>query len=197
MADIKERIIEGATKCFVRYGYSKTTLDDIGKSVGLKKNSLYHYFKNKEEIFFVVLEKELEKYHQERQQVVESVQGIRKKIITYMNLRLQACNTQTLLYSILTEMWNDRHPLFERVIALIRAKETAYLESLFTTAHANHEIIDYEYKKLAESLILLSNSIKQHALNRPSHNDGCSPAITYDEHILFIIETLLKAIEAK
>lgn len=194
--DIKENIIEGAARCFVRYGYSKTTLDDIGKNVGLKKNSLYHYFKNKEEIFFVVLEREVDADMREREQALEDVEGLKNKVITYMNLRIQACNKQTILHSILRDMWNERHPLFERVIGLIQDKETAYLESLFNTAHSKHEIIRYDYRMLAESLLLINNSIKQLAMNNPAADAENSTGVKYDRHIIFIIETLLKAIEA-
>lgn len=37
MAGIKEKIIEGVTHCFVRYGYSKTTLDDNSISASIKE----------------------------------------------------------------------------------------------------------------------------------------------------------------
>ncbi len=48
-------IIKASEIIFSRYGYQKTTVKDIAEEVGLKKTSLYHYFKNKEEIFFEVI----------------------------------------------------------------------------------------------------------------------------------------------
>ena len=55
------KILEAAKSCFTQFGYEKTTLEDIGKKLGLNNSSLYYYFKNKEEIFTAVVVKEAEK----------------------------------------------------------------------------------------------------------------------------------------
>ncbi len=51
----RKELLAKAVTCFTRYGYSKTTLDDVAKETGINKASLYHYFKNKEELFLQVL----------------------------------------------------------------------------------------------------------------------------------------------
>jgi AcrR family transcriptional regulator len=53
----KEAILHGAAGCFTKFGYEKTTLDDIGKSAALNKASIYYYFKNKEEILSILSHK--------------------------------------------------------------------------------------------------------------------------------------------
>ena len=45
-------ILRQATKIFAENGYRQTTTEDIAKRVKLKKSSLYHYFKKKENILF-------------------------------------------------------------------------------------------------------------------------------------------------
>ncbi|KUG24769.1 transcriptional regulator, tetr family [hydrocarbon metagenome] len=47
----KEQIKEAAKDFIAYYGYHKTTLDDIANKVGIKKNSIYYYFKSKEDLF--------------------------------------------------------------------------------------------------------------------------------------------------
>jgi len=44
----KEQIIDAAEELFAYYGYHKTTLDDIARKIGIKKNSIYYYFESKE-----------------------------------------------------------------------------------------------------------------------------------------------------
>lgn len=51
----KEAIKKAAIKTFASYGYAKTTLDDIARSVGIKKNSLYYYFESKEVLFTEII----------------------------------------------------------------------------------------------------------------------------------------------
>ncbi|MBN2535129.1 MAG: helix-turn-helix transcriptional regulator [Spirochaetales bacterium] len=56
--DIKELIIDSARKIFARFGFKKTTVDEIANSIHKGKSSIYHYFKSKEEIFKDVIKKE-------------------------------------------------------------------------------------------------------------------------------------------
>jgi AcrR family transcriptional regulator len=60
----RNQIIEEAFKLFARQGYGPTTMKQIGDAVGLDKSSLYVHFKNKSEIFTVILEKEFNAYMQ-------------------------------------------------------------------------------------------------------------------------------------
>ena len=61
MADIEVRsqIIDSATKYFSRYGFHKTTMDEIARNIHKAKGVLYYYFKNKEDLFNEVLKQEL------------------------------------------------------------------------------------------------------------------------------------------
>jgi AcrR family transcriptional regulator len=54
-AEKKAELMIKATACFTRFGYSKTTLDDIASEANMNKATLYHYFKNKEELFLQVM----------------------------------------------------------------------------------------------------------------------------------------------
>ena len=47
-------ILDAAKICFLRYGYGKTSLDDIAKRAGLSRPLLYRKFANKEAIFSAV-----------------------------------------------------------------------------------------------------------------------------------------------
>jgi len=45
----RENILKIAREIFSKYGYKKTTLDDIANAVRKGKSSLYYYFKSKED----------------------------------------------------------------------------------------------------------------------------------------------------
>lgn len=44
-------ILDAAFRRFARYGYRRTSLGDIAEEVGLSRPALYHYFRNKEDVF--------------------------------------------------------------------------------------------------------------------------------------------------
>lgn len=47
----RREILEAAKTCFLKYGYGKTSLDDIARESGLSRPLLYRKFANKEAIF--------------------------------------------------------------------------------------------------------------------------------------------------
>lgn len=53
--EVIARILSQAAVVFAEQGYRNSTTEDIADKVKLKKSSLYHYFKNKENILFQAL----------------------------------------------------------------------------------------------------------------------------------------------
>jgi len=66
----KEQIIKAARELFFRFGYSKTSMDDIAHECGMAKPTLYYYFPNKEAIFDEIVWAEANEF---MNQVVESL----------------------------------------------------------------------------------------------------------------------------
>lgn len=54
-----ERILEAATGLFVRFGYRKTSIDEVARDAGIAKGTVYLYYRNKAELVFhaIALEK--------------------------------------------------------------------------------------------------------------------------------------------
>jgi AcrR family transcriptional regulator len=55
--NIKNKIIKSAISTFSKYGYDKSRMDDIAKTAKLSKGTIYLYFKNKEELFNAISER--------------------------------------------------------------------------------------------------------------------------------------------
>jgi len=55
-----EKILSVASKLIAKKGYAGTSLQEIANKVYLHKSSLFHYFKNKEELLLTILEKTVE-----------------------------------------------------------------------------------------------------------------------------------------
>ena len=47
----KEEIVKAAQHVFARYGFRKTTMEEIASEAHRAKSSLYYYFKSKDEVF--------------------------------------------------------------------------------------------------------------------------------------------------
>lgn len=52
----REKIIEEARQLFAEKGYEGASMSDVAEAAGIKKASLYYFFKNKEVLFVAVLD---------------------------------------------------------------------------------------------------------------------------------------------
>jgi len=52
----RAQIVEAAFSCFAEKGYHATTMDDIVRTSGLSKGSLYWHFRSKEDVFLAVFD---------------------------------------------------------------------------------------------------------------------------------------------
>ena len=48
----RERILEGARRCFARYGYEGATVVRLEQEIGLSRGAIFNWFGSKEELFF-------------------------------------------------------------------------------------------------------------------------------------------------
>jgi AcrR family transcriptional regulator len=57
--DVKEKIVNAALMTFSKYGYDRTRMDDVAEAAKVSKGRLYLYFKNKEELFYAISERNI------------------------------------------------------------------------------------------------------------------------------------------
>ncbi|WP_372651312.1 TetR/AcrR family transcriptional regulator [Draconibacterium sp.] len=88
-ANSKQQIIEAAGIVFERFGFKKTTMDDIAYAAGKGKSSLYYYFKNKEEVFEAVVAHEAKQLVAEINKAINASHSAVDKLRSYVNIRMK------------------------------------------------------------------------------------------------------------
>jgi AcrR family transcriptional regulator len=56
----REQILDAAVGVFGRFGFKKTSVDDLAAAAGISKQGLYLHFSSKEEVFLAGLQKYLD-----------------------------------------------------------------------------------------------------------------------------------------
>ena len=86
-------IINAATALFKKYGFEKTSMDDIAKTAHKAKGSLYYHFKSKEDIFKAIIEREIDYIKAGLQPIVDdkSLSDV-DKINKYIQRRMELMN---------------------------------------------------------------------------------------------------------
>ncbi|HOY49929.1 MAG TPA: helix-turn-helix domain-containing protein [Flavobacteriales bacterium] len=165
------QILQAAKACFTQYGYDKTTLDDIGKRLGLNKSSLYYYFKNKEEIFTAVVVQETDDILVELQQEMSVHHEPEEKIQLYMRKRLGYYRKVLSLHQLTAESVRQIQPGFHALIHDILQREIAFVSRELMLM--DPQLSDAMVKRVAELIISSADAIKHEEViyNRLSMND--------------------------
>lgn len=90
----QRQILDNARTIFARYGYRKTTIEDIGKACGLGKAALYHYYSGKEEIFAEVVRAETDRLLGQIRAAVDAARGPRAKLVAALTTSVRAASAR-------------------------------------------------------------------------------------------------------
>lgn len=96
--NMHEMILNVAQQTFEKFGFKKTTIDDIATALRKGKSSIYYYFASKEEIFKAVLDKEAEELKDQILLAINEVEDPKTKIRVYIEVRIEAIKKLGNLY---------------------------------------------------------------------------------------------------
>ena len=91
--DTRNKILYVANKLFSRFGFHKTSMDEIAKIARKAKGSLYYHFASKEELFKEVVSKEIVNLKDQLSVIInDSNLSASGKIKTYLTKRMEILN---------------------------------------------------------------------------------------------------------
>ena len=88
--EFREKVIITSGQIFSRYGFKKTTMDEIARALKMGKSSVYYYFKSKEDIFEAVVLYEANILRNELTTAIKSVESPVEKMRNYVFVRMKA-----------------------------------------------------------------------------------------------------------
>jgi AcrR family transcriptional regulator len=113
--DVREIILDVAKNIFGKYGFKKTTMDEIAQAARKGKSSIYHYFKSKEDIFKAIVEKEAGTLSSAITKAINAETTPEKKLRAYILIRMKTINQLTNLYSALKDEYLEHYSFIEKV----------------------------------------------------------------------------------
>lgn len=156
----RQEIVKAARECFARFGYDKTTLDDIGKMVGLNKASLYYYYKNKEAIFAEVIVGEIEGTIDEYCAKIKKIPGCREKILTYLREKIRYMQNLMNVHSLSIEAFRNVQPMFTNLFQQITEKEVALISGIFDKCIQQGHMKPCDTRRVAQTILTVFDAIK-------------------------------------
>lgn len=156
----REQILIGAEKLFTRYGYLKTTMDDIAEIAGLKKASLYYYYNSKDAIFRDVIMKEINNFIIEAKQKINVINDPIEKILSFFFFRLDYFQQFINLHNLSIHIIKEAEPYIKKLHKDFIQKEINYLKSLLDEGVKQKIFKNCDTEKIATLILDINDALK-------------------------------------
>ena len=112
---VKDKIIASADLFFSRFGFYKTTMDEIAHKIHKAKGVLYYYFKSKEELYTEVVRRELQKVKEGLSEVVNTDDDPVTILENYIKVRFKLLNSAHNYHETLRADFREKYGFVEAV----------------------------------------------------------------------------------
>lgn len=130
MSKHKIDILNKSKELFERFGYQKTTLTDIAKSVGKVKTAIYYYFSGKEAIFAELVEIESAEFYENLTSAVEKEKTSTAKLEKYIETRIELMQKLSKRYHFLKQEFFELLPMVEKHRKVKYVLEIDFVENI-------------------------------------------------------------------
>jgi AcrR family transcriptional regulator len=125
--EFRRKVIITAGAIFSRYGFRKTTMDEIAKALKMGKSSIYYYFESKEEIFEAVVLHEANILRNELTKAIKSVESPVEKMRNYVFVRMKTFEKLSNYYNAIFDKNLDHFDFVENIRSRYDLEELAIL----------------------------------------------------------------------
>jgi AcrR family transcriptional regulator len=149
--EFRKKIIITAGQIFSRYGFKKTTMDEIAKALKMGKSSIYYYFESKEEIFEAVVLYEANILRNELTKAIKSVESPVEKMRNYVFVRMKAFEKLSNYYNAIFDKNLDHFDFIETIREKYDREELAILRLILYHGARKKvfNVINSEYTAMA------------------------------------------------
>jgi len=135
--EVKEAIINVARHIFSRFGFKKTTMDEIAIASRKGKSSIYYYFASKEEIFQAVVEKEALILKEELIKANAEAETAEQKLKMHVLVRMRTMKNLANFYSAIKDDYLSHLDFIEKIRSKYDQEEIQMMESILVEGVEN------------------------------------------------------------
>jgi AcrR family transcriptional regulator len=127
---IRGEILQAAGKVFQRWGFAKTTMEDIAREAGKGKSTLYYYFRSKDEIIDAMVSTEVSHLLMKAKASVQDVQSAKEKLKMYVVASLSEMKNVATLYHVVLKELRENPRFLKNLLAEFGAKEQEFIRGI-------------------------------------------------------------------
>lgn len=136
--EVKEAIVNVARHIFSRFGFRKTTMDEIAIASKKGKSSIYYYFSSKEEIFQAVVEKEALILRQELINAINQDDSPANNLKAHVLVRMRSMEKLANFYSAIKDDYLSHLDFIEKIRKKYDQEEIQMMENILKEGVQNN-----------------------------------------------------------
>lgn len=190
----KKQILEAAKQVFGKYGFTKTTLDDVANAVGMKKASLYYYYSSKEDLFRDVVKSETDELIKQLEDQVFKLNSVNEQLISFVKIRIDYLHKLINLHNLAASIIIEVRPICESLYKEFSDKQIEIVGKILSDGIKNKQVRSLDVTRTAKLFITAVESITMRDIwkSKFSHEIDYK---TIEEDSLFLTELIINGIK--
>lgn len=135
----EQQILKAARQIFARYGFSKTTMEDIAEGVEMGKASIYYYFPTKESLFKAAMAEEKDEFVRKLEKILEKQTSAVGKLHTYVEERLKFFQELVNLGTLTVHSFLEKKSIFRNLFDEFGEQELRIIRNIINEGKASGE----------------------------------------------------------
>jgi len=161
---VREALLDAMDRLLARYGYQKTTVDDLAAEAGIGKGSVYLYFSSKEQVALSCVDRLHDRLLRNMACIATERLSAKEKIaemlLERVMSRFEYCRNATSLDEMLAALQKELLARKEQY----HAQEAELIEKVLVEASKAGEIPRCDAVAAAEAMILATNGLLPYSL---------------------------------
>ena len=150
----QQLILDAARKRFLHFGYAKTSLDEIANDIGMGKATLYHYYKNKEDIFLNVVKQESSYLRKLLLKSLAKVKTPHDKLKVFLQTHFDFLSGRVNIGNLTKERWRTLQPILDKGLREFYNEQIVLLRGILSEGIKDKSFRPIDPKQV--SVLLLS-----------------------------------------
>ena len=136
----REEILSNARELFERFGFKKTTMEDIARQVGKSKSALYYYYKTKEDIFEAVVLQDIEATQIVATEAIKKEESASKKFQVFFTTILKDVKQKANKFSFFKTDLYENHFLIDNIVKKRDSHMEELIKDILIVGISRHEV---------------------------------------------------------
>ncbi|WP_181308023.1 TetR/AcrR family transcriptional regulator [Rufibacter sp. XAAS-G3-1] len=156
--------MKASKQVFRRYGYTKVSMDDISKAAAKGRSTIYHYFKNKKEVFEAFAIGEFTEIIQQAKEQIHPNASLADNLLVYNASKLDGLKALAAEYEGILRDLREQEGLIRQLGRVLLREESEVVRSLLLTGMERGEIAKLskeDLNLLTEMIVIALRSFEQ------------------------------------